>query len=115
MNADEHGHGHGDASHGHAHGVVDPSLLTSEQGIRALKWSLAGLSITAALQVVVVAISGSVALLADTIHNFGDAGTAIPLWVAFRKLGARAGRRGDRADRLVFGLPQDPRLHAARS
>ena len=49
----------------------------------AIKWSFAGLAATAALQVVVVLISGSVALLADTIHNFADAATAIPLAVAF--------------------------------
>jgi cation diffusion facilitator family transporter len=72
------------AAHGHTHGAVDPSLLTSERGIWAVKWSLAGLMATAAFQVVVVYFTGSVALLADTIHNFGDALTAIPLWIAFR-------------------------------
>ncbi len=69
--------------HGHSHGVVDPSLFSSERGIWALKWSLAGLLVTAVLQVGVVFFTGSVALLADTIHNFGDALTAIPLWGAF--------------------------------
>lgn len=69
--------------HDHSHGVVDPSLTTSERGIWALKWSFSGLMITAILQVFVVAFSGSVALLADTIHNFADAATAIPLWIAF--------------------------------
>src|SRR5262245_66163961 len=49
----------------------------------AIKWSFAGLAVTAALQLIVVLISGSVALLADTIHNFADAATAIPLAVAF--------------------------------
>ncbi|MHB9113462.1 MAG: cation diffusion facilitator family transporter [Thermoleophilia bacterium] len=68
----------------HTHGTVDPALLTTERGIWAVKWSLVGLGITAVLQVVVVVYSGSVALLADTLHNFGDAGTAIPLWFAFR-------------------------------
>src|SRR3972149_4474888 len=72
------------AAHGHTHGVVDPSLFSTERGIRALKWSLAGLLVTASLQVVVVIFTGSVALLADTIHNFGDAFTAVPLWIAFR-------------------------------
>jgi cation diffusion facilitator family transporter len=62
---------------------VDPSIAASEHGIWAVKWSFAGLFITALLQVVVVALSGSVALLSDTIHNFGDALTALPLWVAF--------------------------------
>jgi cation diffusion facilitator family transporter len=69
--------------HGHTHGVVDPSILTTERGIWAVKWSLVGLMLTAVLQVLIVYISGSVALLADTIHNFGDAATAIPLWIAF--------------------------------
>jgi cation diffusion facilitator family transporter len=62
---------------------VDPSILATTRGIWALKWSFAGLLITAALQSAVVWLSGSVALLADTIHNFGDAATAIPLWIAF--------------------------------
>src|ERR1035437_1264760 len=70
-------------SHEHTHGIVGPSILTAQRGIRALKWSLVGLFITAALQAVVVWYSGSIALLADTIHNFGDAATAIPLWIAF--------------------------------
>ena len=63
--------------------MIDPSIATSERGIWAIKWSFVILAITATLQIIVVAISGSVALLADTIHNFGDATTAIPLWVAF--------------------------------
>ena len=74
-------HGHGD--HGHSHGAVNPSIVASEHGIWAVKWSFVGLFITALLQGVVVALSGSVALLSDTIHNFGDALTALPLWVAF--------------------------------
>lgn len=69
--------------HGHSHGTVDPSILTSERGIWAVKWSLVLLAVTAAIQVVVVVFSGSVALLADTIHNLGDALTAVPLWIAF--------------------------------
>ncbi|HXS10309.1 MAG TPA: cation diffusion facilitator family transporter [Candidatus Krumholzibacteria bacterium] len=84
---------HGDHAHahagnrlvhgGHTHGAIDPSITTSARGIRAIKWSFVGLVITALIQVVVVWISGSVGLLADTIHNFADATTAIPLWVAF--------------------------------
>src|SRR5215210_592740 len=74
-------HGHGE--HGHTHGAVDPTIATSERGIWALKWSFVGLMVTALLQVVVVVFSGSVALLADTIHNFADAATAIPLGIAF--------------------------------
>jgi cation diffusion facilitator family transporter len=72
-----------DGSHGHTHGTIDPALLTTERGIWAVKWSLAGLAITAILQVFVVLFTGSVALLADTIHNIGDATTAVPLWLAF--------------------------------
>ena len=74
-----HRHDHG----GHTHGAVDPSITSSERGIWAVKWSFAGLFITALLQLVVVLFSGSVALLSDTIHNFGDAATAVPLWIAF--------------------------------
>ncbi len=69
--------------HGHAHGIVDPSIAASGRGLWALKWSFLGLMATAMIQVVVVAVSGSVALLADTIHNFADAATAIPLGLAF--------------------------------
>lgn len=67
----------------HSHGVIDPTTVTSKRGIWAVKWSFVGLLLTALLQVVVVVISNSVALMADTIHNFGDAATAIPLGIAF--------------------------------
>jgi len=77
-----HPHDHGHA-HGHAHGIVDPSIATSDRGLWAIKWSFIGLAATAALQLIVVLMSSSVALLADTIHNFGDAATAIPLAIAF--------------------------------
>lgn len=70
-------------SHSHAHGAVDPELFSTGRGLSAVKWSFAGLIITAFFQILVVRISGSVALLADTIHNFGDAATAIPLGFAF--------------------------------
>jgi cation diffusion facilitator family transporter len=87
-NAHGHGHGHDDhghgGKHGHTHGVVDPTIATTERGIWAIKWSFVILAITAALQLTVVFASGSVALLADTIHNVGDAVTAIPLWIAFQ-------------------------------
>lgn len=79
--AHHHGSAHGD--HSHAHGVVDPSIAATERGIWAVKWSFVLLVATAALQAIVVVVSGSIALLADTIHNVGDAGTAIPLWIAF--------------------------------
>ena len=76
---------HGQAGgHGHTHGVIDATIATTDRGIWAIKWSFAVLAVTALFQVGVVAISGSVALLADTIHNLGDAVTAIPLWIAFR-------------------------------
>ncbi len=69
-------------SHGHQQAALDPALAT-ERGLWALKISIAGLLATAILQVVVVVITNSVALLADTIHNFSDALTAIPLGLAF--------------------------------
>jgi cation diffusion facilitator family transporter len=107
-----HGHGHGH-SHGHGHGherrrfrlpallrphshdaadSVDDALAASADGIRALKISLVVLGVTALAQLVVVWMSGSTALLADTIHNFSDALTAVPLWFAF-VLGRRATTR----------------------
>src|SRR5258706_14320936 len=76
------GHSHG-GGHSHNHGIIDPSITTSDRGLWAIKWSFVGLTLTALLQLAVVLISGSVALLADTIHNFGDAATAIPLGIAF--------------------------------
>ena len=79
-----HGDHHDDhGPKGHTHGVVDPTLATTATGIWAIKWSFVILAVTAALQLVIVFVSGSVALLADTIHNIGDATTAIPLWIAF--------------------------------
>jgi cation diffusion facilitator family transporter len=77
---------------------IDDALEASEAGVRALKISLFVLLGTTILQLAVVLISGSVALLADTIHNFSDALTAVPLWVAF-VLGRRAASR-----RYTFGL-----------
>jgi len=68
---------------------IDSALESSARGIRAVKISLVLLGITAAAQLVIVYFSGSVALLADTIHNFSDALTAVPLWIAF-VLGRRA-------------------------
>lgn len=76
------GHSH-HGSHGHTHGVIDATIATTDRGIWAIKWSFVILALTAAMQIVVVVISGSVALLADTIHNVADATTAIPLWIAF--------------------------------
>jgi cation diffusion facilitator family transporter len=80
--SDSHAHNsHG--AHGHTHGSVDPSISSNERGLWAVKWGFVGLFLTASVQLVVVFLSHSVALLADTIHNFGDAGTAIPLGIAF--------------------------------
>lgn len=80
-----HGHDHGaDGSHGHTHGVIDPTIATTEKGLWAVKWSFVVLAITASLQIVAVLATGSVALLADMIHNVADATTAIPLWIAFK-------------------------------
>lgn len=85
-----HSHGHG--PHGHSHGLVDDSIKRSREGLRAVGLALGVLGLTAAAQVVVYAASGSVALLADLIHNFGDASTAIPLGIAFALRSARAER-----------------------
>jgi cation diffusion facilitator family transporter len=78
--------------HGHSHGLVDDSIKRSREGVRAVLLALAVLSLTAAAQVLVFVASGSVALLADLIHNFGDASTAIPLGVAFALRSTRAER-----------------------
>jgi cation diffusion facilitator family transporter len=74
-------HGHGD--HGHSHGLVDRSIVRSREGVKAVSLSLALLGAAAVVQVAIFLLSGSVALLADLIHNFGDALTAIPLGIAF--------------------------------
>ena len=104
----EHGHGHSHDGRGgkfgaalrevfapHSHDAsdsIDGALESSTAGIRAVKISLLALGATSIAQLVIVLISGSVALLADTIHNFSDALTAIPLWIAFA-LGRRAATR----------------------
>ncbi len=113
----DHGHEHENEAHGHKHrsgftgwlfelfvphthdaaDSIDDALESNIQGIRALKISLVILLATTVLQFIVVGFSGSVALLADTIHNFSDALTAVPLWIAFI-LGRRAANR-----RYTFG------------
>ena len=105
-----HGHGHGRSSlwrkfkhavtpHSHdSADIVDSALEASEQGMRALWISFAGLMITAVFQVSIISFTGSVALLGDTLHNFADALTAVPLAVAFA-LGRRAATR-----RFTYGL-----------
>ena len=72
-----------DGGHGHSHGLVSASIKRSKAGLRAVSLSLVVLLVTSAAQAVVFALSGSVALLADLIHNFGDALTAVPLGIAF--------------------------------
>jgi cation diffusion facilitator family transporter len=76
----------------HSHGLVDESIKRSREGVRAVLLALLVLGVTAAAQVLLFVVSGSVALLADLIHNFGDASTAIPLAVAFTLGSARAER-----------------------
>jgi len=75
-----HSHPHG---HGHSHGLVDPSIVRSRSGLRAVALSLGILGATAAVQAVLFVVTDSVALLADLIHNVGDALTAVPLGIAF--------------------------------
>src|SRR3954471_13374858 len=92
-------HSHADAHpgarehhHGHSHGLVDESIKRSRAGMRAVALALVVLGITAAAQTTIFVLSGSVALLADLIHNAGDAATAIPLGLAFALRSARAER-----------------------
>lgn len=124
MEAEHHGHDHHHASgpvaalrsvlHPHSHGApgTDRALETTAVGIRAVFVSLAALAATAAIELVVSLLSGSVALLADTVHNFADALTAVPLALAFR-MGRRAptrrytygfGRAEDLAGVAIVGL-----------
>lgn len=87
-----HGH-HGDShGHGHTHGGIDPSIRRSRAGMRAVLLSLLVLTTTAVGQVLVFAATGSVALLGDLIHNFGDASTAIPVGISFALRSACAER-----------------------
>jgi cation diffusion facilitator family transporter len=127
----DHAHPHGPHDHGHPHthdhphthatglkgwlqsvfvphshdaaDSIDEALEASAQGIRAVKLSLFGLGTTALFQLVIVLISGSVALLADTVHNFSDALTAVPLWIAFL-LGRR---RATRTYTYGYGRAED--------
>ncbi len=75
---DEHGHGHG-----HTHGLVDRSIVRSREGVKAVALSLLVLGLAAVAQLLIFLLTHSVALLADLIHNFGDALTAVPLGIAF--------------------------------
>jgi cation diffusion facilitator family transporter len=103
QHANQSSRAHAHAGHNHLHGIADPAIVTTARGMWALKWSCVGLLVTAGFQLVVVALSGSVALLADTIHNFGDAATALPLWVAF----ALARRRPTERFTYGFGRLED--------
>src|ERR1700757_2433572 len=78
--------------HGHSHGLVDPSIQRSREGVRIVAISLGILGVTAAAQASIYFATGSVALLADLIHNAGDALTAVPLGIAF----LLRSRRGER-------------------
>jgi cation diffusion facilitator family transporter len=80
-------------SHGHSHGTIDRSITRSRAGVRAVGWSLLVLLATALAQALVFVATGSVALLADLIHNASDALTALPLGVAFILRSARAEKR----------------------
>ncbi|HEV3093816.1 MAG TPA: cation diffusion facilitator family transporter [Solirubrobacteraceae bacterium] len=86
--SDDHGHGHG-----HSHGLIYESIKRSREGIRAVSLSLAILGLAALAQTIVFVASGSIALLADLIHNFGDALTAVPLGIAFALRSRLAERR----------------------
>lgn len=85
--ADEHSHNRRHAMahphHAHLHGVADSAYVSTARGLWALKWSFAILGLGAVLQLAVVMLSGSVALLADMIHNLADASSAVPLAIAF--------------------------------
>lgn len=79
-------------AHGHSHGLIDPSIKRSREGLRAVAISLAILGAAAIAQTVIFVATGSVALLADLIHNFGDALTAVPVGIAFLLRSERAER-----------------------
>lgn len=97
--AEAHVHEHG---HGHSHGLIDPSIRRSRAGVRAVLLALLVLGAAAGAQLVVFVASGSVALLADLIHNAGDAATAIPLGIAFALRSERAERWAGLA--VVFAI-----------
>lgn len=87
---DDHQHDH--AGHGHSHGLVDPSIKRTKAGLRAVSISLAVLGAAALVQLLLFVVTDSVALLADLIHNIGDALTAVPLAIAFLMRSRRAER-----------------------
>lgn len=73
--------------------MITDNFLTTQEGIKAVKWSFAGLMLTAVFQVIVFVFTGSVSLLADTVHNFLDAFTSVPLWIAFEFQRLKSTRR----------------------
>ncbi len=79
----DHEHGHGYGRDGHSHGLVDRSIVRSRAGVRAVSLSLGILGLTALIQAGIFVLTSSVALLADLVHNVGDALTAVPLGIAF--------------------------------
>ncbi len=81
--SDHHHEDHSHGEHGHSHGLVDESIIRSKEGVQAVSISLAILLATALIQIVIFFTTNSISLLADVIHNFGDALTAIPLAAAF--------------------------------
>jgi cation diffusion facilitator family transporter len=89
---DDDRHHHSPGDHGHSHGLVHDSIKRSREGVRAVLISLGVLGLAAVAQAGVFVLSGSVALLADLIHNFGDALTAVPLGIAFLMRSQRAER-----------------------
>jgi cation diffusion facilitator family transporter len=117
-----HGHSHGAGDdRGHVHGIVDPAIAATGKGLWAVKWSFVVLIATTLAQLAVVLVTGSVALIADTVHNFGDAATAIPLGIAFlfarraasRRFNYGLGRIEDLAGMAVVGLILFSALYAA--
>lgn len=88
----ERSHQHGPGEHGHSHGLVDPSIVRSRAGVKAVSASLLVLLATSLIQAGVFLTTNSVALLADLIHNLGDALTALPLGIAFFLRSARGER-----------------------
>ena len=92
------GHGHGGHGHSHDAALTDDLLMSTSAGIRASVIGLLGLLATAIVQLVLVGLTGSVALLSDTVHNLGDCLTALPIWLAFRLA------RRPATDRFTYGL-----------
>ena len=104
--------------HGHSHGLVDRSIVRSREGVKAVSISLVVLGVAAVVQTAIFVLSGSVALLADLIHNFGDALTAVPLGIAFflrsfrgEKIAGLAVVLAIFVSRLRRALRDDPALH----